>query len=47
MNLSLDDIHKIAKLARIHLDEPEKPIMQGHLNGIFQMLVSQGFQHPM
>ncbi len=38
MALSLQEVSKIARLARIRVDETELPIMQQHLNGILAMV---------
>lgn len=38
MALSLQEVSKIARLARIRVDETELPVMQQHLNGILAMV---------
>ena len=38
MALTLDDVHRIAHLARIEISETEARTTQSHLNGIFQLI---------
>ena len=38
MSLSLEQVQRIAHLARIEISETEATTTQGHLNGIFQLI---------
>ena len=38
MSLTLDQVQRIAHLARIEVSEAEALTTQGHLNGIFQLI---------
>jgi aspartyl-tRNA(Asn)/glutamyl-tRNA(Gln) amidotransferase subunit C len=40
MSLSLDDVHRIARLARIRVDADEAAGYQGQLNGIFDLIAA-------
>lgn len=38
MSLNIDDIHRIARLARIRVNEAEALEAQDHLNGLFELV---------
>ena len=38
MSLTIEQVQRIAHLARLALDEGEAATTQGHLNGIFQLI---------
>ena len=38
MSLSATDVSRIARLARLHMDESEIAAVQGQLNGIFGLI---------
>ena len=42
MALSAGDIHRIADLGRIDISDEQVKVMQGELNDIFQMIVTEG-----